>query len=77
MSTATRRTPTAPAATRTAPAHEHEWGLRGVEFEDGASIRTFDAAAASRCGSPDPGPRGQHHRTTSTTWSGRPAGPRT
>ncbi len=38
----TRRTPPAPAATRTATFHEHEWELLGIEFEDGASIRAFE-----------------------------------
>ena len=48
MSTATRRTAPAPAATRPASAHEHEWGLRGVEFEDGASIRAFECSGCEQ-----------------------------
>ncbi|GHJ61248.1 hypothetical protein NOK12_37660 [Nocardioides sp. OK12] len=34
--------PVAPAV------HEHEWGLRGVEFEDGASVRVFECTGCEQ-----------------------------
>lgn len=32
----------------TAPGHEHEWGLRGVEFEDGVSLRSFECTGCEQ-----------------------------
>ncbi len=51
MSAGSRVRPGAPArrgAPVAAPAHEHEWGLRGVEFEDGASIRSFECSGCDQ-----------------------------
>lgn len=40
--------PARPAVPGAARAHEHEWGLRGVEFEDGTSIRSFECSGCDQ-----------------------------